>query len=235
MNRIYLSPSNQQENIGVSTYGTEESEMYKLANRVKYFLSQTKQFEIFMPQPEYTLEQVTKDSDSLAVDIHVCLHSDATGTNEQGGGTTVFSYDTNDSHNGHRLADLLYKYVAPISSGKDHGVIARPTLFEIRATKASSALLECFFHSNIEEVEYFLSHVDEYARAISKAICEYFNVKFVLPVTDSGTTAIPAWKIEGAMYLKEKSYTDDIHDPLEKVDIGTLGTILRNMDRKRGF
>jgi N-acetylmuramoyl-L-alanine amidase len=228
--RVYLSPSNQEHNVGVGGYN-EEVSMHQLAERVKYYLKVQKTFEVFLSRPEYTFEQVAIDSNSIVVDIHVCLHSDATGTSAPGGGTTAFSYG--QSGKGHGLAELLYKYVAPLSPSPDRGVIARPGLYELRHTKAPAALIENFFHTNAEEVAHFNANIDAYAQAIAKAICEYFAVPFNLPVISSGTTTVPTYKLEGVTYLRERGYIDSDHDPLEKLDIGTFGKIIKNMEKGR--
>jgi hypothetical protein len=42
------------------------------------------------------------------------------------------------------------------------------------------------------------------------------------------------WKAAGAQYLKDKGYTSELHSPTEAIDIGTLGTILKNMNDIKG-
>ncbi|HEX9063212.1 MAG TPA: peptidoglycan recognition family protein [Clostridia bacterium] len=37
---------------------------------------------------------------------------------------------------------------------------------------------------------------------------------------------VPQWKVEGAKYLLDEGYTTSLHNPLEVVDIGTLGKML---------
>ncbi len=40
--------------------------------------------------------------------------------------------------------------------------------------------------------------------------------------------SIPKWKVEGARYLFDSGYTTSLHDPLEIVDVGTLGRMFQN-------
>lgn len=40
--------------------------------------------------------------------------------------------------------------------------------------------------------------------------------------------SIPKWKVEGARYLFDSGYTTSLHDPLETVDVGTLGRMFKN-------
>lgn len=48
---------------------------------------------------------------------------------------------------------------------------------------------------------------------------------------DAAIKVIPKWKIEGVQYLKENGFISSFHNPLEIVDIGTLGTILKNLNK----
>jgi hypothetical protein len=41
---------------------------------------------------------------------------------------------------------------------------------------------------------------------------------------------IPQWKKDESKWLYENGYTDRFHDPLELIDIGTLGAILHNKE-----
>lgn len=42
----------------------------------------------------------------------------------------------------------------------------------------------------------------------------------------------PQWKVDGEKYLREMGYITSEHDPLEVVDMGTLGVILQNFNKK---
>jgi len=45
-------------------------------------------------------------------------------------------------------------------------------------------------------------------------------------------TKVPQWKKDCADYLLKQGYLNSPHDPLEIIDIGTLGAILKNRDDK---
>lgn len=233
MYKIYLSPSNQQDNNGANGYN-EEKGMHYLASLVKPRL-ESQGFTVFISDPSFTLEQVVNDSNDKGVDLHVCLHSDATGTNEPGGGTTSFSYS--DNGDSRKLALLLYKYIAPLSPSNDHGIQSRPGLYELKHTKAPAALIENFFHTNAQEVEHFRANIDKYANAITLAVCEYFEVPYKenTPVPQPVPQPVPTtpnYKEEGAQWLYDHGYTKDKHNPLETLDVGTFGKILQHFCEK---
>jgi len=52
-------------------------------------------------------------------------------------------------------------------------------------------------------------------------------------MSTDNTPAIPEYKVDGAQYLVDAGLTTSLHEPLEPVDIGTLGTILRNLQKKQ--
>jgi hypothetical protein len=43
---------------------------------------------------------------------------------------------------------------------------------------------------------------------------------------------IPQWKIDNMKYMLEKGWITSEHDPLEKIDVGMLGAILKNFETK---
>jgi N-acetylmuramoyl-L-alanine amidase len=172
--RIYLSPSNQENNEGIGGYN-EEIQMHILAERVSMYLLKSSVFQVRISNPSLTNKQVAKDSNDWGSDFHLCLHSDAGPEIAQG--TTCFFYKTGGQ--GEKFANLLYKKVSAISHGKDRGCYARPELLELNSTNAPATLIENFFHTNKLETEHYLNNVDIYAREIAKAFYEFYDVMFV--------------------------------------------------------
>ena len=188
--RLYISASTQKGNVGVGAYGTEQDRMQYLADRIKYWLETQKgRFTIFRNKPGWTLQQTVDDCNKLDCEAFADYHSDA-GPVEQiagdGGaeGTTAFYYGPGGTtSNSYRLASLLYKYAAPLSLGVDRGVKADSVLyasglFVIRNTDPAAALIEMLFHTNVNEVNNYLSKVELFAREQAKAWCEYCGEKW---------------------------------------------------------
>lgn len=167
MTRIYLSPSNQESNVGKGKYGTEEQRMHQLAAKVAALLRE-RGIDSLISRPQWSMAQVVADSNAFRADAHVCIH-----TNAGGGDGTVAFYG---SAEGKRLTQAIYGYVAPLSPGKDEGIRAYPELYEIRNTSAPVAYLELFFHDNAAEVADYLASESAYAEAIARGICEHYKV-----------------------------------------------------------
>lgn len=172
--RVYLSPSNQEHNAGVSGYGTEENQMHSLAHIVAKKLEKYGgRFTTRISNPDAEMGTVCAESNAFKADAHICIHTNAAGSSAQG---TVAFYG---SDVGKRLTKRIYARVSPVSPGTDKGVQAWPGLYEIHNTHAPVAYLELFFHSNKEEVEDYLKGAkEEYAEAIVRGLCDFFQVDY---------------------------------------------------------
>lgn len=60
-------------------------------------------------------------------------------------------------------------------------------------------------------------------------IVDFYNKKEEIEVEKE---IVPQWKINGEKYLREMGYLSSEHDPLETLDMGTLGIILQNFNKQ---
>jgi len=177
---VYLSPSTQENNIGVGCYGTEEKVMNEVCNVVEKILKKHK-VTTYRNKPTMTLKQVVADSNSKKPGIHVALHSNA--YNKVSRGCEVFCWKSGVE--GEKLAKLLYKYVAAITPSADRGVKYAYNfygpgkhIYEVANTTAPASLIEIAFHDNIQDVTWILANIEKIGIAIAKAILEYLGVKY---------------------------------------------------------
>jgi N-acetylmuramoyl-L-alanine amidase len=170
--RIYLSPSNQEHNVGKGAYGTEEKQMHALAAKVARLLK-ARGFQTRISQPQWSMAQVVADSNGWKADAHVCMH-----TNAGGGDGTVAFYG---SAAGKALTKAIYDRVAPLSPGADEGLKSWPGLYEIAHTIAPCAYLELFFHDNHAEVADYLADEAAYAEGVARGICDWAKVPWTKP------------------------------------------------------
>jgi len=180
--RVYISASTQDKNIGVLNYGTEQDNMHELADLIKYYLETQKELIVFRNMKNWTLEQTVKASNELSCKAFIDLHSNA-DSNPKTAGTEVFYNWQFPEGNGHRLSACIYKYVTQINKNKPRGVLPDNTyikhLYVIQNTLAPATLVESFFHSNPEEVKFYLENKKAYAKAIAMGIVEYLGLKWV--------------------------------------------------------
>lgn len=170
MPKVYLSPSTQEMNRGVSPFGTEEAEMNKITDSLMSLLVKDGRFAIKRNSPSMGPYQCAEDSNNFGADIHVAIHSNAGG----GEGTEVFAYGAGS--NSDRLAKALYNKVAPLSPGNDRGVKYNPKLIEVgNSVNSTSCLIELAFHDNSGDAKWMFGSRDVIARALYDGICDYFR------------------------------------------------------------
>lgn len=170
---IYVSPSVQDWNKGVGNYGTEEQRMNELANHVVALLKYNG-FTVFRNNPEMDLEEIVRDSNKRVSKngIHLALHTNAGG----GEGTEIYYYT--GSETGKRLAESIYKHVAPLTPSKDRGVKHNKVFRELNGTLSTAVLLEAIFHDNLKDVEWITRNMEALAEAIVKGLCEHVRVPY---------------------------------------------------------
>jgi len=173
LKRIYISPSSQEHNLGIGHYGTEEGGMNKVADALMPLLDGDGRFETKRNTPDMDVNQMAKDSNNFKADIHIPIHSNAGG----GVGTEVYAYGPKT--NSERLAQALYKQVAPLSPGADRGVKYNHSLVEVGdSVSATSALIELGFHDNALDAEWIMLSTASIAKALYLGICDYYGYDY---------------------------------------------------------
>lgn len=169
MPRIYISPSSQERNRGISPYTVEEVEMNKIADILVPLLNKDGRFTVKRNSPSWDVSQMASDSNNFKADIHLAIHSNAGG----GVGTEVYAYGPGT--NSERFAKALYNQVAPLSPGKDRGVKFNKGLYEVGDNvKATSALIELGFHDNSTDAQWLHGDHQQIAEALYKGVCDFY-------------------------------------------------------------
>lgn len=167
--KICLWASTQENNLGVADYGTEEQNMFSVCDKVEAMLNKFGIFEIHRNEPSWGLIDNCNQEKKVEPDFVVEVHSNAGG----GEGTEIFCNLQNPE--GMELSQHLYNNVAPISLGEDRGIKDGMWIYDIKNTKATTVLIELFFHDNEKEVREWKVKEMQYARAITKGICDFVN------------------------------------------------------------
>lgn len=180
MPRVYLSPSLQEYNPFING-GSEEQIMNLIADAMEPYLTASG-IEFLRNEPEMTLGEAIADSNANNVDFHLAIHSNASpesiaGTRQ---GPVVYYYST--SPYGREMAELIAEQMRQIypDPGKVQ-VLPTVTLRELRRTNAPSALVEVAYHDNYQDANWIKENIQPIARALSKALAEYFGIPFVEP------------------------------------------------------
>jgi len=208
MPRIYFSPSTQEHNAGVIPGYIEETEMNLIAD-IAIPLLQFNGFTVYRNNRLRDHIAAKNESNSLGVDAHFALHSNAGG----GEGTVAF---TSGSEKGSRLAKCVYDEVAAISPSPDRGVRITDVFTEVVKTDAPATLIEVAFHDNKADALWIQANHQEIAEAICRGLCKYFNVTFKMPAPVVERTTAPdgfIYRVRAGGYL----YQDNAQIQVEKL------------------
>jgi len=222
MPRVYLSPSTQERNVGVSPFGTEETEMNKIADALIPLLVKDGRFTAKRNSPSMDIYQAAEDSNNFKADIHIAIHSNAGG----GVGTEIFAYGPKT--NSERLSQALYNQIAPLSPGADRGVKYNPRLVEVgNMVNATACLIELGFHDNLADAAWMVTNRQSIANGLYRGVCDHYlyDYRALTPVVPPSPIVAPA---DHDIYLSVRCYQSKSAQAIK--DINALGFAAKVMD-----
>lgn len=180
MPTIYLSPSTQEFNQFVNG-GTEEQYMNLIADAMIPYL-RANGIQFTRNTPDMTAGSSIRQSNAGNYDLHLAIHSNASGEGKAGAnrGTVIYYYPT--STNGKRAAEIIESNFRTIYPNPELVKILPITnLGEVSRTRAPSTLVEVAYHDNIEDANWIKNNIDLIAQALSKSVVEYLNLQNNIP------------------------------------------------------
>ncbi len=180
MPSLYLSPSLQEWNPYVDG-GNEEYYMNLIADAMEPYL-RASGIDFKRNMPEMTLRQAIADSNSGNYDLHLAIHSNASGEGSAGKnrGVEVYYYPT--SVKGQNFADILATNYSELYPDPEKvKTIPTTSLGELRLTRAPSALIEVAYHDNLDDARFIRANIKEIAKNLAKSVAETLGVPFKEP------------------------------------------------------
>ena len=176
---IYLSPSTQEFN-PYNGGGNEEQYMNLVADAMEPYLAASG-IRYTRNTPDMTAASSIAASNSGYYDLHLALHSNATGTGDGSRrGSEVYYYPT--SEKGKRFADIAAKNLKIIYPLPDNvRTIPTTTLGEVRRVKAPGVLIELAYHDNKEDADWIRNNIEAIAANLVYSLTEYFGIPFNTP------------------------------------------------------
>ena len=178
MPTVYLSPSTQEYNPYVNA-GNEEYWMNRLADAMEPILDASG-IRYDRNTPDMTAASSIAASNAGRYDLHLALHSNASGQGSAGNrGVIAFYYP--GSVWGQKAAEILtegLREIYPLSNL----VRAEPStvIGEIRRTRAPAVLLELGFHDDPRDADWIVSSIPALAENLVRSLAKYFGVPFFL-------------------------------------------------------
>ena len=176
MAKIYLSPSLQEWNPYVDG-GNEEYYMNLIADAMEPYL-RASGIEFTRNSPDMTLRQAISQSNAGNYDLHLAIHSNASGEQNAGRnrGVEVYYYPT--SSRGQDFAETLATNFSDLYPNPEKvKTIPTTTLGELRLTRAPAALIEVAYHDNVDDARFIRENINNIARNLAKSVAEELGVK----------------------------------------------------------
>jgi N-acetylmuramoyl-L-alanine amidase len=180
MPTIYLSPSTQEFN-PYNGGGNEEYYMNLVADAMEpYLVSSGIQF--VRNTPEMTAASSIAASNRGVFDLHLALHSNATGSGDGSVRGSEVYYNPQNSQS-KRFADIAaknLKLIYPIP--QNVRTVPTSSLGEVVRTKAPGVLMEIAYHDNAEDAQWIRDNIELIAANIVLSLTEFFGIPFNTPV-----------------------------------------------------
>lgn len=176
---IYLSPSTQEFN-PYNGGGNEEYYMNLVADAMEPYLAASG-INYVRNTPEMTAASSIAASNMGNYDLHLALHSNATGTGDGSRrGSEVYYYPT--SVKGKRFADIAAKNLQLIYPLPDSvKTVPTTSLGEVRRVRAPGVLIELAYHDNPEDADWIRNNIEAIAANLVYSLTEYFGIPFNTP------------------------------------------------------
>jgi N-acetylmuramoyl-L-alanine amidase len=178
--RVYLSPSNQDGNLGVKSVGytNEEHEMNDLAN---YIQAKLKEYnvKIYRNNPNGNINLWNSESMFYNCDLHLAIHSNASESHTVYGIETWINEQTSETYS---LANLLQASLMSIYYKSDNlgnrGVkYANGSLGEVNDSYVKfGILIETAHHDYPDDAKWIMENKKLIGDTIANTILKYFGI-----------------------------------------------------------
>lgn len=192
--KIFISPSNQTQNLYAYGNTTEAIQCGKIGAALKAALERCG-FETKLMQ-YYSMAERVAASNSWGADLHLPVHSNA--YNGKVAGTRMIAYDTTGA--GYKACKAIYNRLAPITPGTSENISANASLYEIKYPNAPTAYVEVDFHDNATVAKWIIEHTDDIAEAICHGVCDYFGYTYTAPKTEQTETPVEEAEATDVLY-----------------------------------
>ena len=202
--KIFISPSNQNGNLYAYGNTNEAEQCGKIGKAVKTALERCG-FQTKLEQYDTMQNRVTH-SDQWGADMHLAIHTNATGQHTAGG-TQVFFYAYNGF--GNVACQKVFEELKDITPGSNAEVCKKySALYEVYKPNATSVYCEVEFHDVAAYAKWIIENTEAIAEAITRGICKFYTVDYVKPKETIYYVQVGAFK--------EKKNADALVDKLKK-------------------
>lgn len=175
--KVYLSPSNQDGNLGVKSVGytNEEKEMNDLSNYIEKRLKDYN-IKVYRNNPNGNINLWVADSRYYGADLHIAIHSNASTNHTSKGVETWINDQTSDTYS---LANMIQSNLMNVYYDKENGnrgvKYSNGALGETRMPKFG-ILVEVAHHDYLEDAKWIMDNKELIGNTIADSILKYFDI-----------------------------------------------------------
>ena len=196
--KVFLSPSNQYDNVYAYGNTTEGVQCGKIAEACKVALERSG-VDVMLMHDE-SMQTKCAESNKFGADLHVPIHTNAFNGSVMG--TRMFCYNTGK---GMAACKAIFSRVAPLSPGTSENIQVNQKLYEVRVPAAPTAYLECEFHDTVEGAKWIVENTTAIGEAIAHGICDYFGVTFKEPEQPKTPAGATIYRVQVGAYTKKEN------------------------------
>ena len=197
--KVFLSPSNQYDNVYAYGNTTEGVQCGKIAEACKVALERSGVAVKLMH--DESMQTKCAESNKFGADLHVPIHTNA--FNGKVMGTRMFCYSTEGK--GMEACKAIYARLAPITPGDSENIQVNADYYEVRVPAAPTAYIECEFHDTVEGAKWIVENTVLIGETIARGICDYFGVTFKEPEQPKPSEGATIYRVQVGAYAKKEN------------------------------
>ena len=198
MAKVFLSPSNQYDNVYAYGNTTEGVQCGKIADACKIALERSG-VDVMLMHDE-SMQTKCAESNKFDADLHVPIHTNAVNGSVMG--TRMFCYNTGK---GMAACKAIFARVAPLSPGTSENIQVNQKLYEVRVPAAPTAYIECEFHDTVDGAKWIVENTVLIGETIARGICDYFGVTFKEPEQPNPSEGATIYRVQVGAYVKREN------------------------------
>lgn len=172
--KIYISPSDQYANLYATGNTNEKVQCHKIAKACFDFLKK-QGFEVKCTYNDDMYARV-RESNAFNADIHLAIHTNATGKHNVTGGTQILLYSLSGERK--KVGQAVLNRLAPLTPGTSaERLIEKPSFYEVNSANGITVYCECEFHDTKTGSDFIIKNTKEIGEAIAKGLCDYYNIE----------------------------------------------------------
>lgn len=174
MPSIYLSPSTQEFNPFV--IGGNEEQYMNLITDAMIPILEANGIQFGRNTPDMTAGSSIRESNAGNYDLHLAIHSNASGPGQEGRNRGVVVFYHPNSTRGRRFAEIIASNFTGIYPNPELvRIVPTTSLGEVARTAAPSVLVEVAYHDNVEDATWIVNNIDLIGQALANSVVQYFQ------------------------------------------------------------